>query len=95
MLNKNAKEVLCIIEEIIKKRLIRAKFEDRKIREKEKEFRFKDITHWKTRPYDETVRRGLRRLINLKLILKIDNNKNNVITHNVKKNNVTAISCES
>jgi len=78
MLNKNAKEVLCIIEEIIKKRLIRAKFEDRKIREKEKEFRFKDITHWKTRPYDETVRRGLRRLINLKLILKIDNNKNNV-----------------
>jgi len=39
MLNKNAKEVLCIIEEIIKKRLIRAKFEDRKIREKEKEFR--------------------------------------------------------
>ena len=78
MLNKNAKEILGIIEEIIKKRSIRAKFEDRKIEEKEKEVRFKDITHWKTRPYDETVRRGLEALTNLELILKIDNKKNEI-----------------
>ncbi len=78
ILNKNAKEVLYIIEEIIKKRLIYARIEKRKIGEKEKEIRFKDITHWKTRPYDETVRRGLEALMNLELILRLGNKKNEV-----------------
>jgi len=65
VLNKDAKMVIGIMEEISKKRGINA----------ERKIRFKEITHWKTRPYDESVRRGLKILVDLKIILREGKNK--------------------
>ena len=81
-LNKNAKLVMGIIEGIIKKRKFNDMRKGKEFNAKDAKIRFTEITKWGDRlikkPYDESVRRGLKVLVNLDIIFKEGKKKSEI-----------------